>query len=688
MNKNNKTIIKLLTLLFIVITIFCFYSAAILNSIFIAGNLDLKQLKIIAILKSMSLNKNHFMLFILLDILLVGFLLFQLMNKKNNYKAETRKITEKIETPIKAGQGQYGTADWLDKNEYGNVFSKIEIDISKGYHKYLYDYGLLLRDEILTKTPTKPQRIIIPDDKSIKGGIVVNYEKDKKNNKEIFYYIGDDIHTCILSATRSGKTRRILLQSILNIALAGENIVLSDPKGELFDFTSPVLKALNYRVNVLDYKNPLMSDCYNYLQPIIDEVNNNNMPKAIDYVWDLTSILVKEPVGEKIWNDGESAIIAGSIMSVIYDNKDKPDLQNLTNVYAFILYMCKNINDEMPLNKYINDLDDRHPSKMIYGVAEIAPERTRGSFFTSALGTLRLFTNENIYTITSNTNIDIKDMDNRKTVTFLILPDNKKTYHSLASLFCLQTSSMLIDIADEKGGRLDRRTFFLLEEFGSFPKMPNIMNLVTAAAGRGILLTFIIQSIAQLKEIYNEKICEIILDNCHLLAFLKTTSTETAEKISKNLGRYTTATNNESSSFNSKNISNSSSSGTTLIGRELLNTDEVMKIDKPHAIIMYSGKNPALTKLPDLSKTFFNVMLGLGDEKFNEEVRMYRSKKRRKKEIKKIELWGIWNEYRNKEKNEYAPKENIKYTQYELDQMNKSKNEFYENQNTDYYDED
>jgi len=51
-----------------------------------------------------------------------------------------------------------------------------------------------------------------------------------------------------------------------------------------------------------------------------------------------------------------------------------------------------------------------------------------------------------------------------------------------------------------------------------------------------------------------------------------------------------------------------------LIARALLTEDEIMRIERPHALVMYSGVYPALTKLPDLSKWQFNTALGLGDK--------------------------------------------------------------------------
>ena len=52
------------------------------------------------------------------------------------------------------------------------------------------------------------------------------------------------MHSLTVGATRSGKTRCLVLQTIDNTALAGENMILSDPKGELYEYTSQNLKSL------------------------------------------------------------------------------------------------------------------------------------------------------------------------------------------------------------------------------------------------------------------------------------------------------------------------------------------------------------------------------------------------------------------------------------------------------------
>lgn len=95
------------------------------------------------------------------------------------------------------------------------------------------------------------------------------------------------------------------MQTIGNLGLAGESMILSDPKGELFNYTSDYLKELGYEIVVIDFKSPQKSSCYNYLQPVIDAVKAQDYRKAEEYAWDITTSLVgnEDSKMERIWKD-------------------------------------------------------------------------------------------------------------------------------------------------------------------------------------------------------------------------------------------------------------------------------------------------------------------------------------------------------------------------------------------------
>lgn len=473
-----------------------------------------------------------------------------------------------------------------------------------------------------------------------KGGIVIGMKRE--GDKERIYYIGEDSHFLCIGATRSGKSRCLVIESICTLGLSGESICVSDPKAELFHYTAAFLRKLGYEVLVLDFKTPQKSMRYNLLQPIIDAINREDTDRAEMLAWDLTNNLVGKPQGEKIWTNGECSIIAAAILCVVCDNRKRPELQNMTNVYWFISEMCKTIGGKMPILEYVKKLPNAHPARALLSISDVAPSRTRGSFYTSALTTLRLFTSKSIYAITHQSDFCLADMGTKKQALFIILPDEKTTFYPIASLIVSQQYELLAEAADQRGGRLKRRVNFVLDEFGNFTPISDMTNKLTVAAGRGMRYALFIQSFSQLKEKYDENVSNTIKSNCQTWAYLQADDPETLRDISEKLGSYTTSSY-QLSSNHAKFTMPSSSHSINLTERKLLNTDEVRRIKRPYQIIT-SRNHPAMMIAPDLSKWHFNKMLGLGDEEHNRRVREERENNRpiltdTKQEIL---LWNIW----------------------------------------------
>ena len=180
--------------------------------------------------------------------------------------------------------------------------------------------------------------------------------------------------------------------------------------------------------------------------------------------------------GEKIWNDGEKSTIKTGIMAVCMEAPE--EYKNIANVYYFLSTMCKEQKDgSMLMDKFLEDIrngtasiapNPNHPAIASFAPASIAPSKTRASFFTSALNSLVLFSDEYIASMTSKTEIRAEDLANKKTVLYMILPDEKLTFYSLCSLFVNQIYQQLVNIADVNGGALKNRVNFILDEFRKF----------------------------------------------------------------------------------------------------------------------------------------------------------------------------------------------------------------------------
>ncbi|MES0412550.1 type IV secretory system conjugative DNA transfer family protein [Anaerostipes caccae] len=562
-----------------------------------------------------------FSFFVLL--LLGGFILF--FSETNTYKSEQMKVTKNIKTPVPAGQGQFGTQRWLTKEE-----------IEEEFHS-----ETLSKKEILNYEGGEP---LYPD-----GGLVVG-KIDMKNGVEKILHIIDDLHAIILGATRAGKTRNHVLQTICDLMLAGENIFAIDMKQELYDYTAPKAKKLGYLPICIDFIHPYQSDRYDYLGPIVKALKEDDVSKAIYETWNLVSQLVGEPPenGEKLWNSGESSTLAACIMAVAYDNMDHPEYQNLTNVFFFITEMCTEYRGAMPLVFYIQSLPETHPSRILLAATNIAAFKTRASFYVSAVMTLRLLTMPSINNMTSKSDFDLEEllMNGQKVIIYLCLPARDKTYFPLAALTLRQISDQIDAVADKMGGRLDRRFNFIDDEIGNMPKITNLPNQLAFLTGKGIRHNLFIQSYAQLDYVYGKEVAQIIKDNCDLTIYLRSPNQDTRKEISNDLGDYTVSTYslNNNQPVGSLKMSGNRGESTNLTGRKLLFPEEVKQIKRPNSLVM-SDTYPAITYAPDLSKWTFNQFLGLGSKRHNQKLRLKSQKERKKIERphnERMALWGIW----------------------------------------------
>ena len=534
-------------------------------------------------------------------------------------RVDTRMITPDIEKPVPAGNGQYGSERFLTEEEKENLFG---IFVFSG-------------EETLTH----------------KGGLVV--QMTKKKGKEIILYVKDDLHSLIIGASGSGKTRRILLTTIWLQLLSGLSVVVSDVKAEIYYFTNLFAKSLGYFRIVFDLRNPKKSMHYNFLQPILKAVGQKDMAKAVDYTWDLVSVLVGEQKGEPIWYNGECASIAAAILIVALDAPE--GCKNLTNVYYFLAYMCEpDLYGEIPLNAYLKQLSDNHPARGVFQQAKIAPFKTRSSFYTSALGTLRLFTNPNIAEITSKSDFDLKDIGRRKTIFYMIIPDEKKTNYPLVSILITQLYMLQVELANENGLKVPIPTDYDIDELGNFPKIPVLPEIISAGRSRGIRLNGIIQDYQQIEKKYKDDF-KNIRSNCQVKIYLKSDELDTLKNISESLGKYTVEVSSASTSVSdgngSKDHTNYSSSA-NLAACDLLTPAEVKRIKPPYSICMVTGEYAGIHMLPDISQWRLNEIYGMGDQEYNTRLMIGREAERKEHAIPELTLWGIWKYYQTQEEPE------------------------------------
>lgn len=604
----------------------------IMNHVFFERGKEMAiNLSLILAIKTLVTERINLYIFLLIECLYFYYLIMvQNPYTEKVEKVDTFFVTPEIEKPVPAGNGQHGSERFLREDEKERLYKKIEWtgDIKE---------------------------IDVND-----GGIIVNYRREGK--KEILYYIGAETHTLIIAASGGGKTRRVLLGTIFLQIMSGISSLISDVKGELYYYTSKFAESMGVLTLGFNLRNPRKSVHYNFMQPILDAFENGDEAKAIDYTWDLVGVLVGEKKGEPLWYNGESASIAACVLIVALNAPE--EYRNLTNVYFFLAYMCKTDEyGEMPINNYIARLPDTHPAKGVFMMAQLAPYKTRSSFFTSALGTLRLFTNPSIAEMTSKSDFRLEDIVKKKSMLYMMIPDEKKTYYPIASLLITQFYCIAVDVADRNGGITPVPVDMNLDEVGNFPFIPVLGGICSAGRSRGIRANLVIQDEQQMESKYKEDYRNI-RTNCKNKIFLQSDDETTLKRISEDLGEYTVESGSVSNSVSGKSAgtdgSVSISSSANLTGCKLLSPAELSRFKNPYALCLLTGEYGAVNNLPDLSEHYCNEIFGLGDKEHNRKIIMERDAGIPERTIPPVQLWGIWNQLKKKEEK----KEEVKMTSF------------------------
>ena len=105
------------------------------------------------------------------------------------------------------------------------------------------------------------------------------------------YVDNKDSHTLILGSTGSKKTRLFAMPMMNIIAKAGESVICTDPKGELYERTSGLFAQEGYKIQVINLRDPLRSNGWNPLLIAREYYELGDKERAISLINDLSATL-------------------------------------------------------------------------------------------------------------------------------------------------------------------------------------------------------------------------------------------------------------------------------------------------------------------------------------------------------------------------------------------------------------
>ena len=350
----------------------------------------------------------------------------------------------------------------------------------------------------------------------------------------------DNSHNLVIGSTGTGKTQCIIHPLVKILAKKGESMIVTDPKGEIYRESAGLLKQKGYQILVLNFRDPQRGNTWNPLHLPYKLYKQGNTDKAMDLLDDLAAnILYEESSANKdpFWEKTSADYFSGLALGLFEDAKEEE-----ININSISLMTTAGEEKFGARSTYIKEyFSEKNPAGAAYTCASgtiFAPEETKGSILSTFRQKIRLFSSrENLSEMLSQNDFDIDSIGKQKTAVFMIIQDEKKTYHALATIFIKQCYESLIDVAQNtEKGSLPVRTNFILDEFANMPPLKDITTMITAARSRHVRFTMIIQNFAQLDSVYGKDDAQTIRSNCNNMLYLLTTELAALKEISELCG--------------------------------------------------------------------------------------------------------------------------------------------------------
>lgn len=348
------------------------------------------------------------------------------------------------------------------------------------------------------------------------------------------YVDAKDGHTAIIATSGMMKSICGFMPLIRILAHSGENMVITDPKGELFQRTSGYLKSRNYRVFCLDFRT-MDKDCFNIMRYPAEVYRSGETDKGLSLLSDIVNALA-EPQRQKckdiFWPDCAALYLngTGSLMLDAYPKIEQVNVQNWSN-----------FNVRKSASMVEDRLLPRIPDNITKAQLEqccSSAENTFRSILITATSFLSMFNqNPRLAAMLSHSTFTLDDLTKPKTALFLVTDDTTSTADPILGMIISQIQTFLVDKAfHNRDGKLQCRENFILDEFASLP-VPNMDKALATHRSRNIRYYLCIQSLSLLEKRYNKP--ELLLSNCASTLYLGSTELPLLTELEAKLGKTT-----------------------------------------------------------------------------------------------------------------------------------------------------
>lgn len=337
-------------------------------------------------------------------------------------------------------------------------------------------------------------------------------------------------NTLVIGPSGAGKTRGYVIPNILT---SEGSIVVTDTKGELYGQLRDQLEKKGFNVSCIDFTDPAAStigyDPLDHIR-IVD-----GKAREQDVVSVAASLCPVDNHYEPFWDyivRGLMASLIGYTMTAL--PQEECNLSSVCRLYETVVdgryeKLILEMQEEAPMafavRQYSATMAAKDAEKMAASIKSVTGEKL-----------LPYMVDDVNQLFTMGTRIDFRDLRREKTALFVHVSDVDRSMDRLVALFYEQMLKRLIEHSDADGYPVH----IILDDFACGCPIQGFDSISSVIRSRGIYVSVIIQSIAQLESLYGNK-AATICENCDTTLYLGGNDPTTARWIGERANRSTYA---------------------------------------------------------------------------------------------------------------------------------------------------
>lgn len=422
--------------------------------------------------------------------------------------------------------------------------------------------------------------------------------KNKDNKWSIDEFINNktNYHTAVLGASGTMKSRALAFNMIMQAPRRGESIIVTDPKGELYEKSYQYLVEEGYDVKMFNLVNQQHSDSWNCLMELLDKDGNVDSTNAKIFADTIVINAKPDGKGDSYWNDNAANLLKAVCLLVAEDDRFP---QNIGTVYDLIAN--KTLQE---IDVLFRELPETSVARRAYNIFYSCSEQVKGQIINGLGIMLGVFQDQAIRNITTEMEIDLTKPATEKCAYFIITSDQHKIFDFLAVLFYSMLFIKLVERVDSLRSTPEeknlRHIHLVLDEFPNIGSIPDFCKKISTVRSRNIDITVIFQNIVQLQNRYPYGQWEEILGNCDVTVFLGCTDQTTAEYISNRTGIASIEVETQNTEYDRSiavfNQATTYHEVRSTGQRKVLNPDEVLRFKNTEELILIRGQKPFKAK--------------------------------------------------------------------------------------------